>query len=97
MAEQPIPLQTDTVSALPGGGVRTVNTVVSVNGVPTVVQMQVICLADPFTGQLFDLTDFFRVQHQILTEIHAIREELALLIGAPAFTVPSLSDAARQG
>lgn len=51
--ESPVPLQADTLSQLPGGGVRTVVAVVLVNGVPTPVQMQVVTIADA-NGVLLD-------------------------------------------
>lgn len=44
--EQGVPLQTDQLSTVPGGAIRTVTVTVPINGVPTPVQMQVISIAD---------------------------------------------------
>jgi hypothetical protein len=44
--EQGVPLQTDQLSTVPGGSIRTVTVTVPINGVPTPVQMQVIAIAD---------------------------------------------------
>ena len=53
MPELPIPLQTDVLTTLPGGGVRTLTAIVGINGVPTSVQMQVVSIAGP-NGELID-------------------------------------------
>lgn len=80
--EQPVPLQTDTVSNLPGGGVRTVVATVLVNGVPTPVQMQVVAIADE-DGVIFDSTPNPTLQ-DIADSLRDIRRLLGLWLGVHA-------------
>jgi hypothetical protein len=80
--ESPVPLQADTLSQLPGGGVRTIVAVVMVNGVPTPVQMQVVTVADQ-NGVLLDAPrdDVLR---EMSNDLKDIRKLVAMLLGVPA-------------
>lgn len=51
--EQGVSLQQDQLSNVAGGPARTILTTVSINGVPTQVQMQVVSIADE-RGMLFE-------------------------------------------
>jgi len=44
--EQGVQLQSDQLSNVPGGAIRTVTVTIPINGVPTPVQMQVVAIAD---------------------------------------------------
>ena len=90
MAESPIPLQSDTLNTLPGGGVRTITTQVLINGVPTVCQMQVVVLADKDGAIQGDLATDDSLS-AILTELQAIKGLLGILAGVPVFDTGPLS------
>lgn len=74
--EQPIPLQVDNVSTLPGGGVRTLVATVLVAGVPTQVSMQVVVLADA-NGAMVDPRESPAWAVALLAELRAIKQLLA--------------------
>ena len=84
MAEQPVPLQQDTLSTLPGGGIRTITATVMINDVPTQVQMQVVALADP-SGALLAGSTNLDVLAAILDELREIKSALRLQAGVPDF------------
>lgn len=77
-----VPLQTDTLSAVPGGGVRTITATVMLNGVATPVQMQVIALADGGGNIIDDFSNYnFAIQN--LNELREIRKLLCQILGVP--------------
>ena len=89
MAEaSPIPLQTDTLSTLPGGGVRTLTVTVMVNGVPTPVLMQVVAIADAAGTVQGDLATE-ETLHGIFDELRAIRDLLAIIAQVPVLETSS--------
>jgi hypothetical protein len=83
MPEQPVPLQQDTLTQLPGGGIRTITGMVMINDVPTQVQMQVVTIADPSGALLGDRGD--DVQIAILGELREIRRVLSHMAGIASF------------
>jgi hypothetical protein len=87
--EQSIPLQTDTVSTLPGGGVRTVLATVLIGGVPTTVQMQVVSLADE-SGRLIDLRDLSALARldELCSTLRRCETILAHVAGLPDIGPP---------
>jgi hypothetical protein len=84
MPEIPVPLQTDTITTAPGGGIRTITATVMINGIPTQVQMQVVALADP-NGVLVDDHTAAHIQFATLRELREIKRLLALMAGVPVF------------
>ena len=83
--ETPVPLQADTITTLPGGGIRTVVATVLVNGIPTPVQMQVVSLADA-DGVILDDFPAYNKSREILIELREIRRLIALALGVPDYT-----------
>lgn len=82
--EQPVQLQTDTLSNLPGGGVRTITATILVNGVPTSVQMQVVSVADEF-GRL--LVPDYDATSKIVMELRRIQELLCIIAQEPDLSI----------
>ena len=82
--EQPVPLQTDTITQLPGAGVRTIIAQVMVNGVPTPVQMQVTSIADA-NGVILDNFAQQDLLNGIILELQGIRNVLCTAYGFPFF------------
>jgi hypothetical protein len=89
MPELPVPLQTDTVSTLPGGGIRTITARVVVNGQLQDVQMQVVAIADA-NGVLFDANEDRQIQIAILQEIRDLKRIMAYSAELP-FLDPAIS------
>lgn len=81
-SEQPVPLQSDTVTTAPGG-VRAINAVVLVNGVPTLVQMQVVSLADANGRVLQDLSALTDPMEAVVDELRQIKRLLAIIAQVP--------------
>lgn len=63
-----------------GPGVRTVAVTTLIDGVPTVVQMQVLCIADEGGNIICDFASY-NMQVAMLTELRAIRRLDAMRIG----------------
>ena len=63
-----------------GAGVRTISVTTLVNGVPTVVQMQVLSIADD-AGNIISDFNRYNVQLATLAELRAIRTLLANWLG----------------
>lgn len=79
--EQGVSLQQDQLTNVAGGPVRTIATTVSINGVPTQVQMQVVSLADE-RGVLFDPPERNEaVLEDILAVLYDIRTLLSFQMG----------------
>lgn len=83
LRETPIQLQSDTLSNLPGGGVRTLTVNAIINGQPAAVQMQVVSIADA-NGVVMDLSNY-DPWSDVLHELKDIRRLLAYWMGIPAF------------
>ena len=94
--EQGVALQTDQLQPVPGGGVRTVTVMVPINGVPTPMQMQVVCIADA-NGVIADAPYLPReVVSDIINVLKDIRVMLAKLSDTP-FTDSQLSQVNNPG
>lgn len=78
--DSPIPLQTDTLSTLPGGGIRTITAMVVINDQLTPVQMQVVCIADA-NGMIMDANHDAAWQEEMLTEMRELRRLVAMFLG----------------
>ena len=74
--EQGVPLQTDTLSNVPGGAIRTITVTTLVNGVQTPVQMQVVCLADP-NGVLLEAREILL---PVLVDISEILKDIRVMM-----------------
>jgi hypothetical protein len=83
--EQPVPLQSDTITPQPGGGVRAVTAYVLINGVPTPVQMQVIAVADAQGRVLNNLPDMYDPFEAVVSELRAIKQLLGQIAQVPIF------------
>ena len=82
-----VPLQTDTLTPIVGGGPRTVPVSVTVDGVSTQMLMQVVCIADP-AGNIYDQLYDPKTHIAILNELRQIRVLLAEMLGVPALFGP---------
>lgn len=85
--DQGIALQTDTLSPVAGGPVRTLSLMVPVNGVMTQVQAQVVMISDS-TGNIIDGWAQYDQWRALLTELREIRTILAIANGMPAIFQP---------
>ena len=85
--EQAINLQADTLSTVPGGGIRTITVQMVVNGVQTPVQMQVVSMSDA-NGAILDGFQVYSQQlNDLRAEMRAIRLLLATWMGVPVVDV----------
>jgi uncharacterized membrane-anchored protein len=78
--EQGVPIQTDQLTTVPGGPIRTVTVTVMVNGVATPMQMQVIAIADEngvLIGQPCDPRQLLGDIANILADIRTMVSKLA--------------------
>lgn len=78
--EQGVPLQSDQLSTVPGGSIRTVTVTIPVNGVPTPVQMQVVSIADEngvILGQPYDPRASLGDMVNILKDIRVMVSKLS--------------------
>lgn len=87
MAEQPVPLQVDTITAAPGGGIRAITALVMLNGVPTQVQMQVIAMADATGRTLADLGTLTDPFEAVIDELKSIKRLLAVIAQEPELLI----------
>lgn len=78
--DQSIPLQTDTLSTVPGGGVRTIGLSVPIAGAATPVQQQVVSIADA-SGAILDQQAEQLWRAQVIDELREIRKLIALFMG----------------
>ena len=81
-----IPLQSDTLSTVPGGGVRTATVTVNIAGVPTQVQMQVVSLATP-DGTVVDQFIALQTNVDILNVLRDIKSILLKTSGGMELAV----------
>lgn len=88
--EQPVPLQTDTITQLPGAGVRTIIAQVLVNGVPTPVQMQVVAISDA-NGIIIDNFAQVSLLQAIVSELQQLRTIIATAYGFPTFSLATFN------
>lgn len=74
--EQQVQIQPDST----GKGVRTIEVVAFIQGVPTTVQMQVMSIADA-AGNIIDNFVDYNWQRKVIEELMAIREQLCFRNG----------------
>lgn len=84
--EGQIPLQSDQLSLVAGGPIRTIIATIPINGIPTQVQMQVVAIANA-DGIFEDQQNPYinQIQFEILTTLKDIRRIVAQLAGIPSF------------
>lgn len=71
-----------------GKNVRTVEVTTLINGVPTVVEMQVMAIADAAGNVIDDFADY-RFQRQVIEELQQIRQLLGSAYGLATFAFPA--------
>lgn len=79
--EAPIGVQADTLTT--AGQIRTITAYVSVGGVLTPVQMQVVVMADATGAPLQEWADILRPIHCILSELREMRMLLCKIADEP--------------
>lgn len=92
--EQPVQLQTDTITSLPVG-VRVIQATVPLAGQPVIVGQQVVAIADGDGNIMDSFFDNHRIARQLLQEMRGVRVLLATWLGYPA-VFPPLEELERE-